>query len=112
VNIINIATLPVRAIKFGTTTAQNQDLAFKDDSCSAVVIHRWRSSKVCVVARQLIVTELFSNREEDIVIALMGMTGAGKSSLISLCTGKEVKIGHSLESCEHHALGLDSTLRW
>ncbi|KAI0451118.1 P-loop containing nucleoside triphosphate hydrolase protein [Xylaria acuta] len=29
----------------------------------------------------------------------MGMTGSGKSSLISLCTDQEIKIGHELESC-------------
>ncbi|KAF3077352.1 Ankyrin-3 [Trichoderma lentiforme] len=44
----------------------------------------------------------FTNSQSDIehvYIAVMGVTGAGKSSLISLCTGKNVKIGHNLESC-------------
>ncbi|KAL6831285.1 ankyrin repeat-containing domain protein [Trichoderma sp. SZMC 28015] len=36
---------------------------------------------------------------KHVYIAVMGVTGAGKSSLISLCTGKNVKIGHNLESC-------------
>lgn len=38
-------------------------------------------------------------RENDIVIALMGMTGSGKSSIISLCTNQDIKIGHELVSC-------------
>ncbi|KAI1291688.1 hypothetical protein F5Y03DRAFT_403165 [Xylaria venustula] len=37
--------------------------------------------------------------ENDVVIAVMGMTGSGKSSLISLCVDQEVKIGHDLKSC-------------
>lgn len=37
--------------------------------------------------------------ENDIVIALMGMTGSGKSSIISLCTNQDIKIGHELVSC-------------
>lgn len=36
---------------------------------------------------------------DDVIIALMGMTGAGKSSLISLCSEKKPAIGHDLESC-------------
>ncbi|KIW96290.1 uncharacterized protein Z519_03359 [Cladophialophora bantiana CBS 173.52] len=39
---------------------------------------------------------------EEVWIAVMGVTGAGKSSFIQLCTGKppeELKIGHGLESC-------------
>ncbi|KAL6805346.1 hypothetical protein J3E68DRAFT_433382 [Trichoderma sp. SZMC 28012] len=36
---------------------------------------------------------------KHVYIAVMGVTGAGKSSLVSLCTGKSVKIGHNLESC-------------
>lgn len=32
-------------------------------------------------------------------IAVMGVTGAGKSRFISACTGQDVRIGHSLESC-------------
>ncbi|CAK7209586.1 hypothetical protein SCUCBS95973_000490 [Sporothrix curviconia] len=35
----------------------------------------------------------------DVVIALMGMTGAGKSSFISLCSDKKPTIGHDLNSC-------------
>jgi hypothetical protein len=37
----------------------------------------------------------------DIVIAVFGLTGTGKSSFISKLTGKDVKIGHNLQSCEH-----------
>ncbi|KAJ6014640.1 P-loop containing nucleoside triphosphate hydrolase protein [Penicillium herquei] len=38
-------------------------------------------------------------RENDIFIAVMGVTGSGKSSFISLCAKKHVKIGHDLNSC-------------
>ena len=37
---------------------------------------------------------------EDVYIAVMGVTGTGKSSFISTCTGKVVNVGHGLESSE------------
>ncbi|TLD22139.1 hypothetical protein PspLS_08119 [Pyricularia sp. CBS 133598] len=38
-------------------------------------------------------------RETDIFIAVMGVTGCGKSSLISLCCKGRVRIGHDLQAC-------------
>ncbi|KAF2496981.1 P-loop containing nucleoside triphosphate hydrolase protein, partial [Lophium mytilinum] len=35
----------------------------------------------------------------DMFIAVMGVTGAGKSSFISLCSGQQVEIGHDLQAC-------------
>ncbi|KAL3479241.1 hypothetical protein BJX99DRAFT_86652 [Aspergillus californicus] len=35
----------------------------------------------------------------DVFIAVMGVTGSGKSSFISACSGRPVKIGHSLGAC-------------
>lgn len=40
-----------------------------------------------------------SSGQEDIYIAVMGVTGAGKSKFISACSGRDVKVGTSLESC-------------
>lgn len=38
-------------------------------------------------------------KEEDIIVAVLGVTGAGKSSFIATLTGRsEVKVGHDLES--------------
>ncbi|EHK42553.1 hypothetical protein TRIATDRAFT_137421 [Trichoderma atroviride IMI 206040] len=37
--------------------------------------------------------------EDAVVVALMGGTGAGKSTFISLLTGEDVGIGHNLQSC-------------
>lgn len=34
-----------------------------------------------------------------IFIPVMGMTGAGKSSFVASCTGREVTVGHTLRSC-------------
>lgn len=34
-----------------------------------------------------------------IFIPVMGMTGAGKSSFVASCTGKDVTVGHTLHSC-------------
>ena len=39
-------------------------------------------------------------RPDDTIIALMGMTGVGKSSFISLFTNEKVPIGTDLESCQ------------
>ncbi|KAJ3524909.1 hypothetical protein NM208_g11865 [Fusarium decemcellulare] len=35
----------------------------------------------------------------DVFIAVMGVTGSGKSSFISVCSDKNVHIGHSLDAC-------------
>lgn len=37
---------------------------------------------------------------EDVVIAVMGITGAGKSTFINHLVDQDVKIGHELVSCE------------
>lgn len=44
----------------------------------------------------------FQPTSSDVFIALMGMTGAGKSTFISHCTEEEVQISEpgALESCE------------
>ncbi|KAJ4264293.1 hypothetical protein NW762_005489 [Fusarium torreyae] len=40
-----------------------------------------------------------SPKASDIFIAVMGMTGSGKSTFISLCTGQDVPVGHNLQAC-------------
>lgn len=35
----------------------------------------------------------------DVFIAIMGVTGAGKSTFISHCTEKQLEIGHGLQGC-------------
>ncbi|KIL90082.1 hypothetical protein FAVG1_06820 [Fusarium avenaceum] len=40
----------------------------------------------------------FKPRPGDKLIAMMGMTGSGKSTFISLCTGKDVPVGHDLQA--------------
>ena len=40
------------------------------------------------------------HRPNDVFIAVMGVTGSGKSSLISICSGKVVKVGHHLGACK------------
>lgn len=39
-------------------------------------------------------------RPSDVIIAVMGVTGVGKTSFISLFTDDDLVIGHSLEACE------------
>jgi GTP-binding protein EngB required for normal cell division len=41
----------------------------------------------------------FEPQESDIFIAVMGVTGSGKSTFISHCTDQKVQVGHSLQSC-------------
>jgi hypothetical protein len=38
--------------------------------------------------------------KNDIIIAVMGVTGAGKSTFISLLSDEKIEIGHGLKSCE------------
>ena len=49
-------------------------------------------------------------RPQDLIIAVMGITGSGKSTFISrLVGGDEVVVGHSLTSCKQPSnLGIDS----
>lgn len=44
-------------------------------------------------------TDYPPNQESDVAIAIMGLTGSGKSTFISLLADEPVQIGHSLESC-------------
>ncbi|KAK6541518.1 hypothetical protein TWF694_007325 [Orbilia ellipsospora] len=53
-------------------------------------------------------------KEKEVLIAVMGMTGAGKTTFISKATGKtDLLIGHSLESCTReisvHETKIDDT---
>lgn len=41
-----------------------------------------------------------SSSKEDIIIAVMGVTGAGKSTFVSLLSGEHIEIGHGLQSCK------------
>lgn len=41
-------------------------------------------------------------RPSDVIIAVMGVTGVGKTSFISLFTEEDLGIGHSLEACKAH----------
>jgi len=47
---------------------------------------------------EVMVGKAFFHQSDDIFIAVMGLTGAGKSTFISDCTGEEAGIGHMLES--------------
>ncbi len=38
--------------------------------------------------------------KEDIYVAVLGLTGVGKSTFIKIVTGQDVKIGHCLTSSE------------
>ena len=48
-------------------------------------------------------TKLFRDGYEaqatDVFIAIMGVTGSGKSTFIAHCTEKELEIGHGLQGC-------------
>jgi hypothetical protein len=45
-----------------------------------------------------------------ILIAVMGVTGSGKSNFIRLATGsQDPKLGHDLESCKHSSLSTSTT---
>ncbi|KAG9251956.1 P-loop containing nucleoside triphosphate hydrolase protein [Emericellopsis atlantica] len=46
--------------------------------------------------------EVGSLGENDLVIAIMGVTGSGKSTFISLLADQSLEIGHSLNSCTVH----------
>lgn len=47
------------------------------------------------------ITDRFCPRPQDVVIAVMGVTGAGKSTFISHLTTENVGIGHGLEGCKY-----------
>ncbi|KAG6382093.1 hypothetical protein JVT61DRAFT_734 [Boletus reticuloceps] len=43
---------------------------------------------------------------DDIVIAIMGPTGTGKSTLVRLASGYDIRIGHELKSCTKDILAI------
>lgn len=44
-------------------------------------------------------TIMADDKTKDIYIALMGVTGTGKSTFIARCTGQQAVVGDSLQSC-------------
>ena len=46
------------------------------------------------------IAQMSNLKKDDIVIALMGVTGSGKSKLVSLLSDGPVRIGHELTSCK------------
>lgn len=45
-----------------------------------------------------------------VFLLVMGMTGSGKSSFVSSCTGRDVVVGHGLQSCESQNVGFGKPL--
>src|SRR6202044_2750014 len=56
-------------------------------------VHNYQCTKLLILAN----IGLF--RSSDVHIAVMGVTGAGKSSFISLLSDKTVAVGHDLQAC-------------
>lgn len=50
--------------------------------------------------------------DDDVIIAVMGVTGSGKSTFISLLAQEEVKVGHSLESRTTQVESFQLLERW
>jgi len=46
----------------------------------------------------------------DIVIAVMGVAGAGKSTFISLLSNKKIKLSGRLQSCKHFGFMIDGVM--
>jgi len=38
---------------------------------------------------------------DDAIVAVMGVTGAGKSTFVANVTGQDVEIGDTLDSCKY-----------
>ena len=47
-------------------------------------------------------TRILVFRAQDILVAVVGVTGSGKSSFISLLSDEEIMIGHGQQSCTMH----------
>lgn len=45
-------------------------------------------------------TQFSQPATNGVFIAVMGVTGAGKSTFINHCTEKRVEIGHDLQACK------------
>lgn len=48
-------------------------------------------------------TGIIKPNPTDRFFLVMGMTGSGKSTFISRCTGKDVNVGHGLYSCKKYS---------
>ncbi|KFA80566.1 hypothetical protein S40288_09586 [Stachybotrys chartarum IBT 40288] len=57
------------------------------------------------------VKSFFGWSKKDVVIAVMGMTGSGKTTFISKVTGRsDLKIGHDLTSCTRDIKAIDTKI--
>lgn len=76
-------------LSLGETYKQNQEtsVVHKDSGCNQSI----QEESVQTVQR--------GSALENVYIAVMGLTGVGKSTFISQLVGSNVAIGHNLESC-------------
>ena len=67
-----------------------------------IEVHESRVSRSIDSAYSLLTSD---SSKDDVIIAVVGVTGAGKSTFIEKCCGDTVNIaGHNLISCESQAL--------
>jgi type IV secretory pathway VirB4 component len=75
-----------------------------NDTASGLVIevHESRVSRSIDSAHSLLTSD---SSKDDVIIAVVGVTGAGKSTFIEKCCGDTINIaGHNLVSCESQTL--------
>jgi GTP-binding protein EngB required for normal cell division len=73
-------------------------------SAMALLLYRRLFEAVCsrgeIALRRHVNAADTTNSSTDVFIAVMGVTGAGKSSFISKCCGQDIPVGHTLQACE------------
>lgn len=74
----------------------NTHRSLKNNQCNSTMSHSLEQQ----VQNILAFTGVSSAASDAIFIAVMGVTGAGKSTFVSQCTGQDVSIGHGLLSCK------------
>lgn len=82
---------PVKSVSFSNAVDNNDGQIENDDDGQVEAVPDLNDPKIFRDGR--------APRPTDVFIAVMGVTGCGKSSFISMCCDKPVQIGHDLKSC-------------
>ncbi|KAF5359868.1 hypothetical protein D9756_003459 [Leucocoprinus leucothites] len=85
-------------LTFGSGSKQARDTVASQERASSETLSNFEPDTSSSYQEDPSLVRLEQLKESDTLIALMGPTGAGKSSFISKATGRDIGVGHDLQS--------------
>ncbi|KAF8811262.1 hypothetical protein BYT27DRAFT_7208685 [Phlegmacium glaucopus] len=104
--------VPIKSDGPGSELSLSQQ-SFKPSESKTRLINPLTSLKMCELRKAVCKPKVFEKKipfaslketiaklsQDDVIIAVMGPTGSGKSTFIKLATGLDTGVGHNLQSC-------------